>query len=294
MSNKSIQKLNNNSELSTNFKFEDTKSFLEFCTTLSSSKLCPLDKAEDVAIALMTGQAMGANVMASINNVYSINGRATVGIHLIEAVLRNAGVVTEILENYSPLYPLYVYDYDDEGEKKLKDNKPIVLDVQYLFLNDIKERDMMYKEALLNADSYTPKILASLKPSYILKPAAYGTRIKLTRMLKQPDNSYKDMVVVSEFTTIDAAKIFVKGVSILEAKDAWKHHPKELLYANTLRKGGKIIADDILLGLYETSEMLNISDINYDVDNDGNYVILDKDGKKVSKPAEVNNTEESK
>ncbi len=83
-------------------------------------------------------------------------------------------------------------------------------------------------------------------------PVDYRTTVCLERQIKQPDGTYKTMKISSSFSMKDAE------AAEFTTKDNWQHHPKAMLRARAISIGGRIIADDVLLGLYETSELTDI------------------------------------
>lgn len=66
------------------------------------------------------------------------------------------------------------------------------------------------------------------------------------------------------FTMEDAKKIKVKSGYYLADKDVWKNYPSDMLKWRTVAKGLRVIAADLLAGLYLPEEVENISDAVFD------------------------------
>jgi len=60
----------------------------------------------------------------------------------------------------------------------------------------------------------------------------------------------------------------------LTGKDVWKKFPKAMLYARCLSMGARRVANDILLGIYETTEMADSTNTNYNLDEEGQVTII--------------------
>ncbi|MEK6881511.1 MAG: hypothetical protein AABY22_17950, partial [Nanoarchaeota archaeon] len=91
--------------------FNSIEDLLEFGAKIAKSKLTPLKTAEDVMTAVLMGRDLGIKTMVAVNNIYPIEGKASCGIHIINALLLKAGVTWEVIEDYTPLY-----DYIDSNK----------------------------------------------------------------------------------------------------------------------------------------------------------------------------------
>jgi hypothetical protein len=69
------------------------------------------------------------------------------------------------------------------------------------------------------------------------------------------------------FTWTDA------NAASLTGKDVWKKFPKNMMYARAYSNGARRIAGDVLLGIYETSEMADSVGTSYQLDADGNVIL---------------------
>lgn len=226
--------------ISKTYSFEG---LLDFGNKIIKSGLTPLKKAEDVVAAILLGRELGLSEMVSVNNLYSVNGKASASIHVINALLQKAGIVIEVINNYEPCVRTVMKGTDGKPELD-EQNNPIIL------------REIFASEAPLEDEIKGKKIVN------------YKTIVKLTRQVKQPNNTYKDMTVISSFSYQDAV------MAGLHTKDNWKNYPKVMTLNRALAFGGRLIGADILLGLYETSELADAHNVNYSVNNDGKVTII--------------------
>lgn len=68
----------------------------------------------------------------------------------------------------------------------------------------------------------------------------------------------------ADFTMEDAKKIKVKSGYYLADKDVWKNYPSDMLKWRAVAKGLRVIAADVLAGLYLPEEIENIADAVFD------------------------------
>lgn len=215
----------------------DMQELLAFGNQIASSKIVPLKTGGDVAAAILMGREIGLTPMVSVNNIYPINGKASLGIHVILALLVKAGITYEILNDCQPMYSIVVKP-DKEGDPYLV--------VRSAFKNEPREEG----EGIGS------------------KPVDIGTRIVFNRMIKQPDGSWKNSSVTITYTKNEA------DLADLTRKDNWKNHFKTMLRNRALAIGGRLIGPDVLMGVYETSELADSYNIPYTVE-DGKVTIID-------------------
>lgn len=205
----------------------------DYAKVLVESELVPLKRPEDVIVAVLTGRSMGLTATASLNNIYPINGRGTLGVHLIKALLLTGGVKYETIHDYVPMYGFAMKD----GEGKVDTTVPPLID----FFREPKEYEARSK---------------SIKD--------YGSLIKFTRKLRLSDGSWTEMTEYGKFTWGEA-----KLAGLTDKKgDMWKKYPRQMVTSRAFTYGARLIAPDLLMGLYETSEMLDVKDIQYTIEED--------------------------
>lgn len=274
------------STLDVNMKFNSYKEFQAFCLEITKSNLSPHKNASDVAVAILAGVSLGISVPAALNNIISVNGKASISNNLSMGLLLRSGVTIEIIEDAKDIFPLYTYAFNEDGSTVLdkalteKHNRdvPVILNTQYIFKTEALALVQEY-ETLKNSGQLTEAEINTMKPRIGWKPAGKGTKVRLTRLIQRPDGSWKEMDVVRQFTTIDADKILVKDKadgqikSVRFVKDAWINYEDDMLFANAYRKCARIIGNDVMLNLYSSTELLDSSNINYTLDSEGEVII---------------------
>lgn len=211
--------------------FSSMEDLLAFSAQIAKSGLSPLNKAEDVMSAILMGKELGLGTMTAISNIYPINGKASLGVHVINALLLKAGITYQVIGDYVP-----TWGYKNKG---LPNEEKAALD--------------------------------------------YTTTIEFTRLVKRENGSYKEMTIRASYSISEA-----KTAGLL-VKDNWKNHPRTMVRNRALAIGGRMIAGDILLGCYETSELLEVNKVPHTVTEDGTVTILQSTNN--SKPTTTNDVE---
>jgi hypothetical protein len=224
-------------------KINDFQGLLTFGNNIIKSGLTPLKKGEDVVAAILLGRELGLGEMVSVNNIYSVNGKAAASIHVINALLQKAGVVVEVLHDYEPCVRTVMKGDDGNPVKDEKGNTVILREI---FASEIPLENEIKGKIISN----------------------YKTVVKFTRQLKQPDGKYKDTSVISSFSYQDSV------IAGLNTKDNWKNYPKVMTLNRALAFGGRLIGADILLGLYEVSELADAHNIDYKLEPNGKTTII--------------------
>jgi len=233
------------------------------------SPLIPHDKAEDVVAAILLskeigispmaglmlgkklnkksifsvikGKALGIDPVTAIENLHYINDNSSsTGIHIMTGLALKAGVVTKIIRDFKP-----VYGYKTkEGTVVKKDD-----------LDD--DFHQIVHKGMAKEEMDATKLHVIVHP----KPIDYVTEIEFRREIKQPNGTFKEMILnnVSYYSEF----------SHLHAKDNWKQNTKIMMRNRNYAIGFRAIADDALNGLYEDSEIADTTDISYNVDESG-------------------------
>lgn len=237
--------------------FSEMKSWGE---EVVKSGMTPLKTGGAVVAAVMMGKELGLEPMVSVNNIIPINGKATLGIHLINSLLLRAGILTEVVRDYEPCVAFGMKG--DDGKAYIDNGKPVILRIGF-------------------ADE-EPKS-HEVKGKTIVD---YRTTVKMTRSLKQVDGTYKTMIVTESFSYNDAI------AADLVNKDNWKKYMKKMCMQRATAFAGRMIASDILLGMYETSEMADASHVPYVMTEEGKITIIETDVKEPNSSEHFETVEE--
>lgn len=239
-----------------------------FGNKIAESGLTPLKKGKEVVAAILYGKELGMEPMISVNNIFPINGKATLGIHLINALLLKAGIVTEIIRNYEPCVNFVLKGEDgkailnDENGREIKRNPDGTLP------QGTKGTPVIIREGFADEAAKDYEVKG-------VKITNFRTVVKMTRKVKQPDNSWKDMSVQASFSIQEAV-----NAGLVKDKSAWDNYPRQQTLNRALAFCGRLIGADVTLGLYETSEMADVHNIPYVIQGDKVSVIQDENNDK--------------
>lgn len=199
---------------------------IKWATLIQGSKLTPLKEPSDIALAIIYGQELGISRTLALQNIVPINGKAGISVKLKALLLGKAGVVTEILEDFIPLY---------------------------IYRDPITSGNPIYKEEIVrtNPDSFQVISSSTKKEEFIpgkiqvmksLVPSDYRTTLKMIRK------------VGNETRTATRSRNFSDYAS-LHKKDNWINYPKDMLFARVFSIVGDLIGADILGGAYIPDEL---------------------------------------
>ena len=278
--NKYLKKANDDlgsSNLNLAFTFRDYKDFLNFCEEISNSNLSPHKQASDVAIVVMAGHSLNISIATALSNIFPIKEKASLSNNLQAGLLIKGGVYFEIIKDAESIYACPVIEYDDEFNPKIKNDKPVVSEIIYKYKDELMADISNWETQCKNNYFDSPQEAKAFRPKYKPTPVGKGTIVKMVRMIKLSNGEYERMVVQREFTTMDADKITDKqGATVRQTKDAWQNYENDMLYANAFRRCAKVIGADLVLNLYSPNELLDNTDINYTIDDEGTVIINPK------------------
>lgn len=234
--------------------YGNPESILAFVTKIKDSGLTKLEP-KDAMVAILFGRELGMSPMISLTNIYPIQGRGTLSVHMINALLQRAGVVVEVIRDYEPC--VYFGFKGDDGKILTTDSKNEKGEV-------VKGPPVILREGYADEPAREHEIKAN-------KIVNYRTELKFTRRLKQPDGGYKEMTVRSSYSYQEA---LTAGLANNPKKEPWTKYPKQMCLNRALAFGGRLIASDTLLGMYETSELADVHNIDYKVE-EGKVTIIE-------------------
>lgn len=226
---------------------QSPQQLLEFGKMVCNSKLSPMKTPADVVAAVLLGRDLGLGAMTALNNIYCVSGKASVNIHIITAKILQAGVTYEIVKDFEP-----VYQYRDKAGITYKEE---------FILSKLD------KYQLITATTKTSDFIPT--QTQILRSAIdTESVIRFQRQVKQKDGSFQTMTYVSRLTW---SEITLMG---LNEKDNWVKMPRLMLRTRNLTIGARFIASDTILGLYEHSELADVNNKPYIIDEDTNTVTI--------------------
>jgi hypothetical protein len=215
------------------------------------SKLVPYKSVGDVIVVLQAAKDFGIPISAAFQNLYAINGRASVGIHFIQARLLNAGVTYKIIKDFEPVYKYRARKVDGGGD---------------FDAYEVANNPDMFKIVGIGAKLFENRVDEDrINVIKLIQPVDRETVIEFTRIKEQADGSHSIMTITETFKWADAV------AADLAKRDVWQKYPKQMMYSRCFTNGAKKIGDDLILGLNEISEMCDLHHVDYDiVVTDGN------------------------
>lgn len=208
--------------------FSTPARMLALGTVLCKSQLVPLKKAEDVVVALMTGKELGLPFITSVSQIYPINGRPTLGVHIQRAILLQNKIIIEKIEDAVGIYEFAKTDEQGKTIYKEVNTAQGVKQVPIILGTGTAEEQ----------PKNSSKRLIDTRTTY-----------KFIREIKMPSGKYKEQTATSSFTLSEATQ------AELMDKDVWKKYWKRMLDARAFTIGAKEIADDLILGLASPNEL---------------------------------------
>ena len=225
---------------------------LSFAEQVLKSGLKPtyIKTPQDVVSAIIMGRELGFSPFVSMNNIYPIEGKPTVGVHLFTALALKNKTTYEILDDFKPIHS-YTDSMGNSYETSyLKDNK-----------------DTYFVAAF--APDKIPKGFKPPEGKVVVwksvTPIDYITRIRFDRVMTD-----------GKIWTITHSYKYSEAVQAgLANKDNWKKQPKTMTRTRCLVAGIKLIGGDYTQGLVETTEM---------ADSVGKVINIDEEGKVINDP----------
>lgn len=206
----------------------------------AASAITKFVKSKELGIGFITGA----------EHMHEINGKTGVDIHIVRAILLAS----------KDIYWEKVKDYTQT---------PIYLTLDKQILNYVPENHMVVKSKA-DEDFATKE---GLKP-LVLKGYDYVTEYKFSRIKRLSDNSTITIKATGKFTWLEAveAKLPLDKNGNYNELSPWFKYKQLMVDTRAFTFGARAIADDLLMGMREYTELLDIEGKNYTVDNNGSVV----------------------
>jgi hypothetical protein len=224
--------------------FDTPARMMELGKVLAQSKLVPLNKPEDVFVALKTGQELGLPFIVSISQIYPINGKPTLGIHLKKALCIKAGIIYEKIEDAVDIYEFV----------KCNENGEVLTEVKIVNGQQVKVPIIEGYGTLEEQPANTRK-----------KAVDKRTKYRIERDIKKPSGAWKTIVAYGSFSIGEARE------AGLMDKENWQKYYRRMLDARALSIAINEVAPDVVGGLYMPNELSN----DFYVDESGTERVLD-------------------
>jgi len=244
------------------FEYRSFEDMLPVLERLAKSKNIGANTADDVLAIIIQANELGIGFGTASNHMHVINGKSGMDIHIIKALLGKAGTSINwtLTKDYAPIYKYIspdgtVYtDYDIPEDAKVVHNK---------------EQMVAAKEAGL----YPVSLIKDKKTG---RPIVYDyvTEYEFTREIKVLGNKIVTRKSTGRFSYLDAqtAGLGLNKQGEVDMYSPWYKYPKVMLATRAFTYGARDIASDLLLGCYETTELYDINNMEYRVNEQGTVI----------------------
>lgn len=229
-----------------------------------------ISSVQDGMAILLRAKDLQLPFSSAVENIHVINGKTGIGIHIMKALLLRAGVLFTKTKDYAPLYyytdgsniyedvlPDYCTRCRNEKEaEQVSSNSDNVGVYPLHYYKDLS--NIIYKETEVSSKCVKcfnmPQALQAKKDGKfpVIRmgnlPYDYVTEYEFTRVHVINDEKIT-RTCVSRFSRRDAEQ-----ASLIE-KDVYKNYDKVMISHRAFSLGAREIADDLLMGMMETTEL---------------------------------------
>ena len=202
--------------------FSTPARMLELGKVLVQSKLVIGKTPEDVVVSLMAGRELGLPFVVSLSQIYPINGKPSLGVHLIKGLILKHKIIFYKIEDFAPMFAFY--EKTKDGSIKKDGEKPVLVAVDTL---DKQPPDTLKRKTIVG----------------------YRTTYEFIREVRMPSGKYREQKGIGSFSTIEAQE------ADLMDKENWKKYVRRMLDARAFANGAREVADDIINGMMTPDEL---------------------------------------
>jgi hypothetical protein len=244
---------------------------------VKSKTLGKINTVEGALSYYVKAKELGIPFISSVDHMFDVGGKTNVDVHLMRAMVLRAGVIHwEEIYNYAPLYK-----YADST------NRVVATGINEDCLPDVFElpkgnstQELAEDVARIKSIGKTPvfKTMDVIPITATISKFNYATKYRFTRYMKLPNGTEKELVEYGEFTLRDAvtAGLHLFKDGNVNTDSPWLIYLRNMLEHRAWTFGGRKIADDILFGLLERTEYLDMEKTPYTIE-EGRVTIIQGD-----------------
>lgn len=237
----------------------DKDKALELFAIFHKGKISKDKSAEDLMVMYVKSRELGIGFASAADHMHVVNGKTGVDIHIIKALLLKAGssIWWERTRDFEPQY-----QYTDGSNfwiRSINDDlsKSLPLECAYVYDKNSTEK--------AKADGKTPVWKSDLSP------VDWITTYNFFREIKLPHS--KEIKIIKEIGTFSwneaiIAKLPTNKDGQLDPNSSWQKYRKMMIDHRAFTFGARAIGADLLMGVYETKELLDFNKLNYTIDID--------------------------
>jgi len=242
---------------------------------VSSHKLNKVNSPEQALSMYLKTKELGLPFINGLDHIFEIGGKIGVDIHVLRAKVLRAGVIHwKLIDDFAPLY------------KYIDGTSVVAIETKDSYLPDTYEVIKGNTEEELRADRKRIKSIGKVpvfKQANIIILDSQGKYRYLDRKITYlftrsikiggKDKILEEIGTFSLHDAIDGGLHLRKDGSV-NVDSPWIKYQRNQLEHRAWAFGVRKIADDIVLGLYEVSELYDYNKIEYTVE-DGNVVSVE-------------------
>lgn len=238
---------------------------LQLFETIAKSANSGVQDAGQGILIFQKAKELGIGWGNAIPHMHVVNGKTGIDIHIVKAILSRpgSGVTWECLEDFKPLYR-----YSD-GNKIFNTEDEIPEDC--IIVSKLSDKVPDGKRPVVILPEYNEKKEA------VVRPYDYRTKYIFRRTKRDIDGNF--IKIVSHkgvFTWNDAltAGLPIDKTGVLNPNSVWQKYRKLMLDIRAFTYGARDIASDLLMGCYEKTELLDMTETPYTITEDGEATIV--------------------
>lgn len=252
---------------------------LKFFTEIAKGANTGVRTAGDAMMLYQKAKELGIGWGNAVPHMHIVSGKSGIDIHIVKAILTKpkSGITWKHLEDNLP-----IYQYMGEDKAIYQENE---LPPNYVVVNSFNDEAVGFRVAILPTNISTD----AAKPVYKKVPVDWRSTYEFTRKKKDIDDTWITVTCRGTFSWREAllAGLPLDKTGQLNPSAAWNAYRNLMINTRAFTFGAREIASDLLMGNYELTELLDFSNVNYEVKEKdgeiGNVTILDAKGNKVDK-----------
>lgn len=235
------------------------------------SKLMPYQSVEDALFVFQAAIDLNVSLTFAMANFHVLDTKAgkklTAGVHILSALIARNNVIIETIEDYVP-----VQHFNDNFF-------PLVLSLKEYVDGNYR---MTTLDKIQGGEDFKGKrpIIRTAAP-IIGEMTDRRTTIRLKWLV---NNGTSFEWHVSEPVSYYLHEAFRAGYMDIDGKagrDTYYQHTNAMIWKNAFTRAAKRGCSQYIGNLVETTELLEVENLPYEMDEDGNITLYDKDGKEV-------------
>lgn len=244
---------------------------------VASKKIKKVVTVQEAMTYYIKSKELGLPFITSIDHMFDVSGKTNMDVHAMRAMVLRAGTIKwDIIYNNVPLYK-YI---DSTGRVIATGVNSECLPTMYIEPVGNNESELSQDVTRIKSIGKIPvfRTMSEVAITNTTKIFNYATKYKFTRQLVFPDNKIHELIEYGEFSIAEAiyAGLHLTKDNSINLNSPWLIYHRNMLEHRAWTFGARKIADDILFGLLERTEYLDMEKIPYDI-VDGKVNVVEAD-----------------